>query len=120
VRHDAQDGQTDTVVRLLPHAQAWEVPGAAHSVIVAHARAIAHLCADHAHQPLPPISTHHRRQHLPAEAEPEPSLPAKLRAFARGRGTELLGILRGDDQLIARGKSVHAATFHRAEQSPPG
>jgi pimeloyl-ACP methyl ester carboxylesterase len=104
----------DTVVGLLPHAQAWEVRDAAHSVIVAHARAIARLCADHAHRQLPPISTH-RRQHLSAEAEPEPSLPAKLRTFVRGRGTELLGILRGDDQLIARGKSVHAATFHRAD-----
>jgi pimeloyl-ACP methyl ester carboxylesterase len=110
----------DTVVSLLPRAQAWEVPDAAHSVIVAHARAIARLCADHAHQQLPPTSTHLRQQHLSAEPEPEPSLPAKLRAFARGRGTELLGILRDDDQLIARGKSVHAATFHRADPSPPG
>jgi hypothetical protein len=62
----------DTVVALLPHAQAWEVRDAAHSVIVAHARAIARLCAHHAGQPLPPPAPTTNDTAFPPKQSPSP------------------------------------------------
>lgn len=41
----------DTVSELLPHSRAFEIPGAAHSVMHAHAEEVARLCVEHARRP---------------------------------------------------------------------
>lgn len=44
----------------------------------------------------------------------------KTARFVRGRGTDLLGILRGNDAQISRGKTIHAQGLlasHRKHES---
>lgn len=97
-----------TVAHLLPHAEIWQVPNAAHSVIVAHAAEIAEICARHA-RPRPARQPAQFGLHPPMTPQAtEPPTVRKLLTFARGRGTELLGILLANDALIARGKSQNA------------
>ena len=108
-------------------APAWEVPDGAHSVVLAYAHEIARLCMDHANHRLPydaPVGV--RQLSSPFRPPPSPQMSiVKTARFVRGRGTELLGtellgILRGNDAQISRGKTIHAQGLlasHRKHES---
>lgn len=108
------------VADLLPQAQVWRIPGAAHSVMHGNAEVVARLCVHHVRREEPDddiIRTAPQR----TNDEPDPDLPNQLKA-ARGRATELVGILTDDDQTMAAGKTVHAKAAQEAtttESRPP-
>jgi pimeloyl-ACP methyl ester carboxylesterase len=94
----------------MPHARAWEIPGAAHSVMHAHAEEVARLCVEHARAPQPDRDEAELKRYPDAEidrSEEDAPIADPLGA-ARGRVTELVGILTDDDSLIAEGKTQHA------------
>ncbi|AMM21944.1 hydrolase [Frondihabitans sp. PAMC 28766] len=109
---------------LLPSSRLWEIPGAAHSVMHAHAEEVAKLCVEHARQPLEYDEAGTLREFEHAgdgrEGEDFKPTPRSLIGAVRGRLTEALGMWRGDDRLIARGKTEHAeaseAAHERAEE----
>jgi hypothetical protein len=110
----------DQIGELIPSARLWEIPGAAHSVMYAHAEAVALLCVEHA------------REHADATKEPElhvlkgveseedatPSLPEIAKAIG-GRITETAGILQDDDEKIEQGKSAAAEAIQDAAEPAP-
>lgn len=97
-----------SVAHLVPRAQAWEVPDAAYSVVLAHASGIARLCVEHASRVVFPAENTGVQQLLTSEPlETRQRSWSLVVASLRGRGTELIGILRQDDVRIARGKSIH-------------
>lgn len=109
---------TQEVADLLPHAQVWRIPGAAHSVMHGNAEDVARLCVAHVRREDPDDD---RVRRLPHRDEDEPdAAPAVAAAAAKGRVTELVGILARDDDTIARGKTEHAEAAARAagEEQP--
>lgn len=106
----------DRVADTLPRARAWEIPGAAHSVMYAHATEVARLCVAHARVPAPERGDVDVRRLLrPEDADgdgrPDGVPPTDLAhrwTAVRGRLTELVGVIRGDDRLIERGRTLHA------------
>ncbi|RFA10397.1 hypothetical protein B7R54_15175 [Subtercola boreus] len=111
----------EEVGRLLPNSRLWEMPGAAHSVMHAHAEEVARLCVEHAEQatsgePLRDSDTLRvydtDADDIP-DAPPPVSVPDAL-AAVKGRLVESVGIARGDDDLIARGKTQHAEAMEQA------
>ncbi|MBF4463194.1 MULTISPECIES: alpha/beta fold hydrolase [unclassified Rathayibacter] len=102
---------TEEIADAIPHARAWEVPGASHSVMHAHAEEVARLCVEHARAPRPDPDEAAVRRYPDAEVdrpdEDDASSPDPIGAL-RGRLTELTGILVDDDSLIAEGKTQHA------------
>ncbi|AZZ57519.1 alpha/beta hydrolase [Rathayibacter iranicus] len=94
----------------IPHARAWEIPGASHSVMHAHAEEVARLCVEHARAPQPDHGEAVLRRYPDSEvdhSEEDAAIGDPLGAL-RGRITELAGILVDDDSLIAEGKTQHA------------
>lgn len=100
----------DQVADTLPRSAAWEIPGAAHSVMYAHADEVSRLCVEHARHPsdqrgdvdVQQLLTDGTPDHLP------PADPLHLVRALTGRLTELRGVLFHDDELIAEGKTMHA------------
>lgn len=96
--HDATSPRSwlDTLVRRAPTASAREVGGAAHSVMHAHAEAVARLCVVHAgaeEAVNPPLVVEGRWS-------------ARLSAYAlAARLREITAILRGDDAALERAKT---------------
>jgi len=119
--HDAVAPRSwvERVGRLLPASRLWEMPGAAHSVMHAHAEEVARLCVEHAEQPLDPAGgtpVVHRYEDAgngderddfdPTLADSAAALGATLREGA--------AILRGDDEALAAAKTDHAEAMESA------
>jgi hypothetical protein len=106
----------DRANELVPTSTAWEIPGAAHSVMHAHAEEVARLCVVHAEGRSPADDELHVFP-TPSDGEERrddaPSFPAAVKAAA-GRVTETIGILTDDDETIARGKTAHAEAMDGA------
>ncbi|WP_291057505.1 alpha/beta fold hydrolase [Herbiconiux sp.] len=93
-------------------ARSWEIEGAAHSIINAHAIGVAELIRRHLGGSLA------RRGRMPAEqaaVPPAQHADAELVLGAIGsRAAEWVSTLRGDDRGIARAKRAHAKILWRA------
>ncbi|MET4781303.1 alpha/beta hydrolase [Glaciihabitans sp. UYNi722] len=98
----------EQVGELLPSSKLWEIPGAAHSVMYAHAEEVARLCVEHARE----IEAgdddilHVLGDHEPKD-DPVPSIADAAKAL-KGRITETVGVIQGDDDKIEEGKSQTA------------
>jgi pimeloyl-ACP methyl ester carboxylesterase len=106
------------VGELLPSSRLWEMPGAAHSVMHAHAEEVAKLCVEHAQQPI--TSDEGGRLHhyddasdgdesddfSPSPADFARSVSARLRAT--------VATMRGDDAALAAAKTDHAESMQAA------
>lgn len=112
------------VGELLPSSRLWEIPGAGHSVMHAHAEEVAKLCVEHAEQPLEYDEGGVLRSFQHAgdgrESEDYDQTPATLFSAVKGRLTEALGMLRRDNALIAEGKTEHAEAMHEAHERADG
>ena len=91
---------------LLPSAHLWEITGAAHSVMYAHAEEVARLCVAHARGTLADDGTLHVMDAAPA-SDDAPSI-AEVATAVGGRVVETAGILQDDDDKIAEGKTIAA------------
>lgn len=100
----------EEIADAVPHARAWEIPDASHSVMHAHAEEVARLCVEHARAPRPDREEAALRRYPDSEVDrSEEDAPVEDPIGAlRGRLTELAGILVDDDSLIAEGKTQHA------------
>jgi pimeloyl-ACP methyl ester carboxylesterase len=95
---------TGEICELLPHGRAYEIAGAAHSVMHANAADVARLCIRHARGD----STD--EDEIEVIEHPVRPGSAKVGSMLRkvvARATELLGIVSDDDRKIARGKTLH-------------
>ncbi len=109
-------GWTDRVADTLSRSAAWEIPGAAHSVMYAHADEVSRLCVEHARNPAGQRGDVDVRRLL-TDGKPDHEPPADPRHLGRalaGRFTELRGIITGRDTLIAEGKTLHAEAMEDA------
>ena len=106
------------VGELLPSSRLWEIEGAAHSVMYAHAEAVADLCVRHARETAGDAeddSTLHVVKEAPEEAG-DPSLPlGAIVEAVSGRVTETIGILQDDDEKIAAGKTAAAEAVEKLD-----
>ncbi|GAA4678004.1 alpha/beta fold hydrolase [Frondihabitans cladoniiphilus] len=109
------------VGELLPSSRLWEIPGAAHSVMHAHAEEVARLCVEHAEQPLEYDEggvlrrlTHDQASQR-RRASADPDLGDVTKAVA-GRFVEAVGMLTEDDETIAKGKTDHAEAMKSAHE----
>ncbi len=100
------------VADLLPNAQVWTIPQAAHSVMHGNAEDVGKLCVTHAQRDQPDDDVVRVTRHQP-EDEPNPS-PTDAITSASGRLTELVGIVTDDDDTLARGKTLHAEAAESA------
>jgi pimeloyl-ACP methyl ester carboxylesterase len=105
----------DQIGELIPSARLWEIPGAAHSVMYAHAEAVALLCVEHAREHADPSAESELTvlKGVESTAEEAPSMPEIALAIG-GRVTETLGILQDDDEKIEQGKSAAAEAIQDA------
>ena len=95
--------------QLLPTSHLWEIPGAAHSVMYAHAEEVAKLCLAHARDDLS-FETENTLHIVKTDSEKEdvaPTIPEIAQAV-HGRLVETTGILTDNDELIAEGKTEAA------------
>ena len=95
--------------QLLPDSHLWEIPGAAHSVMYAHAEEVAKLCLARARDDLSfeNENTLHIVKTDTEKQDVAPTVPEIAQAV-HGRLVETTGILTDDDELIAEGKSEAA------------
>lgn len=110
--HDANSpvGWVEHIATQLPRARAWEIPGAAHSVMYAHAEDVARLCVIHARDPETadgPTTLEQLPRELFDNDEDDPT-PAQMIDSLAARLTEFRGLATEDDALIAEGKTAHA------------
>lgn len=111
------------VGELLPRSRTWEMPGAGHSVMYAHAEEVAVLCVEHARQGMGQHDDD-ELQHYDIHADLVPdetprATPRQLWHAARGRVRAAVGTVTRDDRLIAAGKTEHARAInaiHAAER----
>jgi pimeloyl-ACP methyl ester carboxylesterase len=112
------------VGELLPSSRLWEIPGAAHSVMHAHAEEVAKLCVEHAEQPLEYDEGGVLRDFEHAgdgrEGDDLAPTPGNALRAAKGRLLEALGMLKHDDDLIAEGKTEHAEAMDDAHERASG
>ncbi len=115
--HDANSPRAWVVelAERLPRSKVWEIPDAAHSVMYAHAEDVAELCVRYARRPATDDDQVNRvlESELGDTGPPRLSLRDRLRRMA-GRAQELIGVVRHDDDDIARGRTRQA----RAQQDP--
>jgi pimeloyl-ACP methyl ester carboxylesterase len=105
------------VADLLPQAQVWQIPDAAHSVMHRNAEDVARLCVDHAKRSEPDDDVVRMAEHHD-ETEPDPGLAETVQSI-RGRVGELAGIITDDDETMAAGKTKHAEAAKRAAEAEP-
>jgi hypothetical protein len=114
----------ERVGELLPSSRLWEMPGAAHSVMHAHAEEVARLCVEHAEKPVRDDEGSVLHEYVDAGDGDEwrdfrPTLGESL-AAAGASLREGLAIARGDDDGIAEAKTDHAeamdAAYERADR----
>lgn len=103
--------------QLLPLSRSWEMPNAAHTVMYAHAEEVARLCVEHAEQARSATDDDTLRHYdtggdgIP-DVDPTPD-PATLAKAIGARITDTAGVLSGDDDLIAEGKTRHAEAMQK-------
>lgn len=100
----------EEVGQLLPSSRVYEITGAAHSVMYAHAEAVGRLCVEHARQTAD-SSSDATLHVVPEDGSSEEAADVSLANVAQaigGRLTETVGILSDDDAKIAEGKTVAA------------
>jgi pimeloyl-ACP methyl ester carboxylesterase len=100
----------EQVGELLPSSRLFEITGAAHSVMYAHAEAVGRLCVDHARQTAN-ASRDEKLHVVPEDGSSKEAADLSLEDVAQaigGRLTETVGILSDDDTKIAEGKTVAA------------
>jgi pimeloyl-ACP methyl ester carboxylesterase len=124
--HDAVAPRSwvEQIGRLVPSSRLWEMPGAAHSVMHAHAEEVARLCVEHAEQPPRPGEGDELRHYVDAgdgsERHEFDFTLHEATAAAAATVREGVAIARGDDAAIGRAKSDHAeamlAAHERAER----
>ena len=105
-QHDgnAPRGWVARLADLTPHARAWEIPGAAHSVMYAHAREVAQLCVEHLGRPegeREGEAVH--RGGKDGSANGERRLRGEIAARVSGTLLTLRGMVHDDDALVAEG-----------------
>ncbi|CAN5125325.1 hypothetical protein BH09ACT1_BH09ACT1_13520 [soil metagenome] len=109
----------EEVGRLLPSNRLWEIPGAAHSVMYAHAVEVAKLCVDHARRTVADGDDDNLRvfDETPDDrvTDARPSVTEIAQAIG-GRITETAGILQDDDAKIAEGKTAAAKAVAAEDQ----
>lgn len=103
----------ERVGELLPSSRLWEIPGAAHSVMYAHAEEVAKLCVDHARRTVADGDDDTLRvlEDHPAasdDQEPDAPQPKVIAEAVKGRIEETIGILTDDDDRVEAGKSQAA------------
>lgn len=99
------------VGELLPSSRLWEITGAAHSVMYAHAEEVAELCVAHARQTASPDADDDTLRFAAGDDATDDAREASVPAIAeaiRGRVIETAGVLQGDDRMIAEGKTIAA------------
>lgn len=114
----------------LPNGRAWEISGAAHSVMYAHAAAVAQLCVGHARHPdgVLDAAEMRRLQQAGDEADRiEASMRRERRSLRKAwavltaRAIEWRGLLRQDEAAVAEGKEkrgeieIHDRTTDRSD-----
>ncbi|RUR01901.1 alpha/beta fold hydrolase [Labedella endophytica] len=109
----------ERIGELLPSARLWEIPGAAHSVMHAHAPEVARLCVEHAEQPVLGDGDV-RLRHYPDEdieegTAPKPSFSDTVRAM-RARLRESIAVAQDDDAALAAAKTEHAEAMQSAHE----
>ena len=105
------------VGELLSSSRLWEIPGAAHSVMYAHAEEVARLCVEHARETVAvgdDDTLHVMHDADDPDDDATPSLPDAAKALA-GRVTETVGVLTDDDEKIAKGKSTTAEAIAHSQ-----
>lgn len=103
-------GWLDRVTELLPHGRVSVIPGAAHSIMHAHADRVAALTLAHLRTP--------GDQRLPDPPVQSNAPESDRVAEAAGLATELGGILTDDDKLIAEGKTKQARALDPSTGDP--
>ena len=103
-----------TCAELLPSSRLWEIPGAAHSVMYAHAEEVARLCVEHARRTAADgdddrlhVFDEQPEEHHRPPRDVTPDL-ANIGAALKGRVVETVGVIQGDDEKIEDGKSITA------------
>ncbi|PVZ96424.1 alpha/beta hydrolase [Amnibacterium flavum] len=108
----------EQVGELLPSSKTWEITGAAHSVMYAHAETVARLCVEHARESeQAPVddSRLHVAPETPATDEAAEHTPAEIVTAIGGRILETAGVLQDDDEKIAEGKTIAARAIDQPE-----
>lgn len=98
----------ERIGELLPHSVLREIPTAAHSVMYAHADTVADLCVEHARLPDNAADDNTLRRASIAADDSDGDGDVDVLKAAAGRLTEAVGLVTGDDQKIADGKTQHA------------
>ncbi len=93
---------------LLPSSRLWEIEGAAHSVMYAHAEEVARLCVEHAREKAGDAAGDSTLHVAPDDANDTPPTLAEVATAVGGRVIETVGIVQGDDEKIAEGKTIAA------------
>lgn len=111
------------VGRLLPSSRLWEIEGAAHSVMYAHAEEVAKLCVRHARERAQSDAGSPPELRVVVEdstdlAEDRPT-PGEVTAAIGGRLLETAGILQDDDDKIAEGKTAVARAMQDSDEPAP-
>lgn len=113
----------EEVGRLLPSSRLWEIEGAAHSVMYAHAETVADLCVRHARETADHSkdddTIHTADEDQPDGDEAKPTV-GEIAAAIGGRMTETAGILQDDDDLIAEGKTAAARAIDQSDPTIEG
>jgi len=111
------------VAELLPSSRLWEIPGAAHCVMYAHAEEVARLCVEHARRTVADGDDDTLR--VLEEEHPEdpprdltPDL-ARIGEAIKGRLVETVGVIQGDDEKIEDGKSMTAEAIQLSGETDP-
>lgn len=98
------------VGELLPSSRLWEISGAAHSVMYAHADEVARLCVQHAREQAGDADDDDRL-HVDAsnpEGDADERSMADVAKAVKGRIVEAAGVIQDDDEKVAEGKTVAA------------
>lgn len=106
--HDATCPR-DWVAELAQRAttsKSWEIPGAAHSVMYAHAEEVAELCVRYARDP--GTDDDHLHEKIDVESVAPRMSPSDHLRRGLGRLQELVGIVTQDDSTIEHGKTQQA------------
>ena len=101
---------------LLPSSRLWEIPGAAHSVMYAHAEEVARLCVVHARETAGDAdgdTALHIASVVEDRAEEKLDAAAAAKSIG-GRLTEAVGVITDNDELIQQGKTAHAEALGEA------
>jgi len=108
----------ERVGELLPVSQLWEIPGAAHSVMYAHAEEVARLCVAHARNDLEYDDDNELNvvEEVADEPDVKPSV-AEVAQALQGRFVETVGIVTDDDSLIEQGKTTTAEAIEAVSKA---